>query len=142
MKYYVYLVKNIKRIKKRVCKSNHVLKRKAMVTHNCYSGAKNVSTMEQMLKLLAYKYTDDMLKSLYGATIDCLKQFGKDAVLLLKWYEYDADRKQIALDCGYSMRTMYRKTKALMEKFAYKMTQLGYDVEWFEQQKIKLGFCS
>lgn len=139
MKYYVYLLKNIKRIKKRVCKSNHVLKRRAMSTHNCYRGARDVSTMEQMLKILAYKYTDDLLKSLYIATIKSLNSLNKDALLLLKWYAYEADRKQIALDCGYSMRTMYRKTKVLLERFASKMSRLGYDQQWFEEQKSKLG---
>ena len=139
MKYYVYLLKNIKRIKKRVCKSNHVLKKRAMLTHNYYRGAKNLTTMEQMLKILAYKYTDDLLKSLYIATVQSLKVLGKDALLLFKWYAYDADRKQIAVEYGYSMRTMYRKTKALMERFANKMCRIGYDQQWFEEQKNKLG---
>ena len=141
MKYYVYLLKNIKRIKKRVCKSNHVLKRKAVVSHNCYSGARNVSTMDQMIKILALKYADDMLKSLYTAALESLKQLGKDAVLLLKWYSYDADRKQIANDYGCSTRTLYRKTKVLLGKFQRKMINLGYDQSWFEEQKIKLGLC-
>ena len=142
MKYYVYLLQNIKRIKKRVYKSNFVLKKKAMQTHNCYSGVKNFSTMDQMLQLLAYKYADDMLKSLYEATVSCLKLLDKDAVLLLSWYKYDADRKQIALQYGYSMRTMYRKVNTAMQRFVNKMQSLGYDEQWFEQQKSKLGLCA
>ena len=141
MKYYVYLLKNIKRIKKRVCKSNHILKRKAMSTHNYYKSSSQ-TTMEQMLKILAYKYTDDMLSALYQGAIESLKGLGKDAIMLLRWHAYDADRKQLCLQYGYSMRTMYRKTKALLDKFAHKMTRLGYSVEWFDQQKARLGLCA
>ncbi len=141
MKYYVYLLKNIKRIKKRVTKSNHVLKRKAMSTHNCYQSSP-LNTMDQMLKILAYKYNDDMLSALYDATIASLKYVGKDAILLLKWYAFDANRKQLCQQYGYSMRTMYRRTNALMDKFAYKMARLGYDEAWFGSQKVRLGLCA
>ena len=141
MKYYVYLLKNIKRIKKRVAKSNHVLKRKAMTTHNCYSASAQ-STMEQMLKILAYKNTDDMLSALYQATIKSLKYIGKDAILLLKWHAYDANRKELCQQYGLSMRTMYRRANALMDKFSHSMARLGYDQAWFEQQKVRLGLCA
>ena len=98
--------------------------------------------MEQMLQILAYKYADDMLKSLYQATLDCLKQLGNDANMLVRWYAFDADRKQIALSCGYSMRTMYRKVNLAMQRFSNKMIQLGYDQDWFEQQKSRLALSA
>ena len=142
MKYYVYLLRNIKRIKKRVCKSDNLLMRKALQTHNCYASSKNMSTMDQMLAILTYKYADDMLKSLYQATLSSLKQLGDDAKVLIKWYAFDANRKQIALDCGYSMRTMYRKVNVAMQRFSNKMSQLGFDQQWFEQQKGKLGLSA
>jgi len=141
MKYYVYLIKNLKRIKKRVCKSNHVLRKKAMNSHNLYSTSPQ-STMEQMIKILAYKYADDMLQALYQATICSLKALGSDAMMLIKWHAYEANRKQVAQEYGYSMRTMYRKTKALLQRFCNKMSMLGYDEDWFETQKQKLGFDS
>ena len=142
MKYYVYLLKNLKRLKKRVKKSNNLLRRKAMSTHNCYRQSRDYSTMEQIQQLFQLKYTDDLLKSLYHDTVSVLKGMDKQALLLVNWFDENADKNKIASFFDCSVRTLYRRLNVAMNKFVKGMVSLGYDENWFVAERERLGIAN